>query len=73
MKYIICYVLLLLIHGTYASCYTLSEQGGSVTGKVIDVETGKRLEGVNVIIEGTTIGAATDMSGEIRDKKNTSG
>ncbi len=37
---------------------------GKIAGKVVDNETGQPLVGVNVIIEGTTTGAATDMEGE---------
>jgi len=36
---------------------------GKLAGKVIDKETGEGLPGVNVIIEGTTLGAATDLQG----------
>ena len=35
-----------------------------ITGKVTDVETGEPLVGVNVIIVGTTMGAATDIEGD---------
>ncbi len=37
---------------------------GKISGKVVDGETGEPLIGVNVIVEGTTLGAATDMSGK---------
>jgi outer membrane receptor protein involved in Fe transport len=41
-----------------------SGQGtGSVSGIVIDGESGETLIGVNVVIAGTTIGATTDVSG----------
>ncbi len=36
---------------------------GKLTGKVIDKESGEGLPGVNVIIEGTQLGAATDLDG----------
>lgn len=36
---------------------------GKIAGRVIDNETGGGLPGVNVIIEGTTLGAATDFEG----------
>ncbi len=39
-------------------------QSGKITGRVIDRETGDALPGANVIIEGTTLGAATNVSGE---------
>ena len=36
---------------------------GKIAGKVVDKETGEPLVGVNVIVEGTTLGAATDENG----------
>ena len=40
-----------------------STQQLKVTGKVTDGETGTSLPGVNILIEGTTIGATTDIDG----------
>ena len=37
---------------------------GKIAGKVIDGETGEALPGVNVIIEGTQLGSATDVEGD---------
>ena len=37
---------------------------GKISGKVIDAQTKEPLFGVNVLIVGTTMGAATDMNGE---------
>jgi outer membrane receptor for ferrienterochelin and colicin len=37
---------------------------GKIAGKVTDASTGEPLMGVNVIIEGTTQGAASDVEGE---------
>ncbi|NBW94866.1 MAG: carboxypeptidase-like regulatory domain-containing protein, partial [Bacteroidetes bacterium] len=37
---------------------------GKIAGRVIDAATGDPLPGVNVVIEGTTQGTATDMDGE---------
>lgn len=36
---------------------------GKLSGKVIDAETGEALPGVNIIIDGTTMGAATNLDG----------
>jgi len=36
---------------------------GKVAGKVTDAQTGEPLFGVNIIIQGTTLGAATDADG----------
>ena len=38
-------------------------QVGKITGVVKDVSTGEALIGANIILEGTTIGAATDIEG----------
>ena len=37
---------------------------GKLSGRVFDKETGEPLIGVNVIIEGTRLGASTDLNGE---------
>ncbi len=37
---------------------------GKIVGKVTDSQTGEALPGVNVILEGTRMGAATDLEGE---------
>ncbi len=39
-------------------------QSGKISGKVLDRETGDALPGANVVLVGTTLGAATDVSGE---------
>jgi hypothetical protein len=36
---------------------------GKITGRVVDSETGQALPGANVLIEGTTMGASTDVEG----------
>ena len=36
----------------------------NITGKVTDATTGEPLPGVNVLIEGTTIGSVTNLDGE---------
>jgi outer membrane receptor protein involved in Fe transport len=43
--------------GTYAGVT------GKIAGKVTDAQTGEELIGINVLIEGTTIGAATGVDG----------
>ncbi|MBN2092954.1 TonB-dependent receptor [candidate division KSB1 bacterium] len=37
---------------------------GKISGTVSDAETGEALPGVNVLIEGTNLGAATDLTGK---------
>ncbi len=41
----------------------LSAQSGKIAGRVSDAETGEVLPGINIIIEGTTVGAASDING----------
>ncbi|MBN1561171.1 carboxypeptidase-like regulatory domain-containing protein, partial [candidate division KSB1 bacterium] len=37
---------------------------GKISGQVVDANSGEPLPGVNVVIDGTTRGAATDGNGE---------
>lgn len=39
-------------------------QTGKIVGKVLDLETGEVLIGANIVVEGTQLGAATDLNGE---------
>ena len=39
-------------------------QTGSVKGSIVDQESGDPLIGANIIIDGTTMGAATDVEGK---------
>lgn len=39
-------------------------QDGKLRGRVTDKETGEPLIGVNIVLEGTTLGAATDVNGD---------
>ncbi|MFQ6617145.1 MAG: carboxypeptidase-like regulatory domain-containing protein, partial [Fidelibacterota bacterium] len=41
-------------------------QSGTITGQVVDIITQQPLPGVNVVIESTILGAATDSSGTFR-------
>jgi len=36
---------------------------GKITGRVVDAQTGEPLVGANVVVEGTRLGAATDLDG----------
>ena len=42
----------------------LCAQSGTITGRIVDEENKDPLIGANVIIEGTTLGAATDINGK---------
>jgi len=41
----------------------LFAQSGSITGRITDAENNDPLIGANVIVKGTTMGAATDVRG----------
>lgn len=41
-----------------------AQSSGSIAGKIIDKNTNEELIGANVLIEGTTIGASTDIDGK---------
>nr|MBC8277813.1 carboxypeptidase-like regulatory domain-containing protein [FCB group bacterium] len=36
---------------------------GKISGRVIEMDTGEPLPGVNVVVEGTTLGSTTDLDG----------
>ncbi len=38
-------------------------QNGTIAGQVVDVKTNEAIIGANVVIQGTTVGAATDLDG----------
>ncbi len=46
------------------SIVNATSSGSSIKGRIVDNKTKKPLPGVNVIIEHTTVGAATDKNGE---------
>ncbi len=56
--------LFLLILVAFSGVSSVWAQTGKITGRVIDAETGEPLPGVNVYIEGTTLGSTTDANGE---------
>ena len=46
-------------------CFSLLFAGdtGKIVGKVTDSETGEILSGVNILLKGTSMGAASDIDG----------
>ena len=46
-----------------ATTFAAHAQVGKIDGRVISAETGNPIPGANVLIEGTTMGAAADMDG----------
>jgi len=57
------HLLILLIITICLQNYLLAGTTGKIVGKVTDAESGQVLVGVNVILEGTDMGAATDLNG----------
>ncbi len=64
------YTILLLM---LFSCSFVLAQSGRVSGKVTDKETGEPLIGANIIIVGTSSGAASDVNGEYMIRQVQSG
>ena len=60
------FVYMVLILSTIPSTVIKAQKNGNVSGRVIDVDTKDYLPGANIILEGTTFGAATDRSGLYR-------
>lgn len=56
MKYLLIFILSF-------SNFILAGTTGKIVGTITDKETGEFLPGVNIIVEGTNFGAATDISG----------
>lgn len=58
------FLVVVLAAGLHAQ--TESPISGTLTGLVVDAATREPLPGANVLLVGTTIGAATDLSGQFR-------
>ena len=56
---VFCAVVMIALVPTYALC----RAAGRMYGRVIDAQTGESLPGANVLIEGTSLGAATNLNG----------
>lgn len=54
---------LVLIFALLLTSNLLAQSSGKITGTVVDSETGETLIGVNVVIDGTIKGTATDIDG----------
>jgi outer membrane receptor protein involved in Fe transport len=60
-------ILLIIVSAVFFLAVNLSAQNNAIiTGKVIDKQSGEELTGANILIEGTTIGAASDLNGYYR-------
>lgn len=53
------------------STNSVTQQGNRITGKITDSTTGETLPGVNIMIEGTTVGTASDIDGNFSIQANT--
>ena len=61
-KHLISFVILLIC--VFITTNLIAQNSGKIVGTVIDKETRNPLPGANVIIDGTTLGAATDLEGK---------
>lgn len=62
IKYFLIKLILVALSGFSVS--VMGQGTGTVTGEILDQSTGEELVGANVRLEGTNMGAATDMDGE---------
>ncbi|MBE0644325.1 MAG: TonB-dependent receptor [Bacteroidetes bacterium] len=54
----------LLLFALLSTAVLHAGTSGKIAGKVIDTESGEGIPGVNIILVGTTMGAATNLDGE---------
>ncbi|MBT8380383.1 MAG: carboxypeptidase-like regulatory domain-containing protein, partial [Ignavibacteria bacterium] len=64
MKNFLIVLTLIIVYAMMNPSYT--QESGSLFGKLVDSSTGEELIGANVFLEGTTIGAASDIEGNFR-------
>ncbi len=62
-RYLVFLTLVLLTESFVRENLLFSGTTGKIVGVIVDSETKKSLPGANVVLEGTTIGAATDVDG----------
>ena len=62
--------LALLLLGIYIMVSHVYSQGRSLTGTILDSETGQPLPGATVLIKGTTTGSITDLEGQFQLEVN---
>ncbi|MDQ7066327.1 MAG: TonB-dependent receptor [candidate division KSB1 bacterium] len=63
MRYMLAKPLWLIVAGMLSLTSAFAGTTGKIAGRVVDAKTGEPLPGVNVFIEGTTLGAATNVEG----------
>ncbi len=54
----------LLLASLFSFCSLFAQGSGAMKGRVLDSETGESLVGANVVIQNTSLGAATDVHGD---------
>ena len=52
-----------LVFLTVAACFSFAQNAGKISGVVIDKDSGEALAGANVVVEGTSLGQASDTEG----------
>jgi hypothetical protein len=57
-------ILYFLLFLALVPALTMAGTKGRIKGTVVDLQTGEPLIGANVIVVGSSIGAATDANGE---------
>ncbi|HMN25544.1 MAG TPA: carboxypeptidase-like regulatory domain-containing protein, partial [Ignavibacteriaceae bacterium] len=62
-KYLLSFFSFLIIFTFFSQTYLYAGVTGKIAGKITDAQTGEELIGINVLIEGTTTGAATGIDG----------
>ncbi|MBK6766730.1 MAG: carboxypeptidase-like regulatory domain-containing protein [bacterium] len=57
---------LAMVAALMLACAGYAQETGSVTGLVVDAETGEPMLGVSLMLQGTTLGTAADLDGNFR-------
>jgi Zn-dependent protease len=64
MSYYKTYIIKIIFHALLiASSILIAGTTGKISGTVVDAQTGAPLIGCNVILDGTNLGAATNLDG----------
>ena len=60
------FFLISLLNISVLTSLASAQETGTIFGKVVDSATGEELIGANILLDGTTIGAATDIEGNYK-------
>lgn len=63
-KYLLSFISILFFFLLFTQTQLYAAGTGKISGKVTDAQTGEELIGINVLVEGTTTGAATGVDGK---------